>query len=307
MARSTHTEEWGKDNPFRRNRDRIVVGRPLRGTGNGKPISVPTFVRMDLDRTFWEDRYHTGETGWDLGGPSTPLKEYLEHLVNKDLKILIPGGGRAWEAEYAHRLGFRNVFVIDLTEAPFKDLLSRCPDFPNEHLIVGDFFQHEGSYDRILEQTFFCALDPALRERYVAHMHALLKPGGKLVGVLFNDALNADRPPFGGYKKDYEPLFSAYFDQFSLEPCRNSISPRAGRELWLEAMRERVVVPVACSLYYSLEAAAVQARRLRLALSDGTTTEGVVEDLYLVDGSEWLRFADGRTLRSARIVAISNA
>ena len=50
----------------------------------------------------------------------------------------------------------------------------------------------------ILEQTFFCALDPALRDRYVAHMEQLLAPGGKLVGVLFNDTLNADRPPFGG-------------------------------------------------------------------------------------------------------------
>ncbi|HRH39216.1 MAG TPA: SAM-dependent methyltransferase, partial [Flavobacteriales bacterium] len=84
----------------------------------------------DLDRTFWEARYHNAETGWDLGAPSTPLKEYLDQLTNKDTRILIPGGGRAYEAEYAHRIGFRNVFVIDLTDAPFADLLSRCPTFP---------------------------------------------------------------------------------------------------------------------------------------------------------------------------------
>ena len=99
---------------------------------------------MNLDRDFWENRYAKSETGWDLGAPSTPLKEYLDQLLDKGLRILIPGGGRAYEAEHAHRLGFKNVFVIDLTDAPLRDLLERCPDFPREHFIVGDFFLHDG-------------------------------------------------------------------------------------------------------------------------------------------------------------------
>ena len=142
---------------------------------------------MPLDRDFWESRYTTADTGWDLGGPSTPLKEYIDQLTNKALRILIPGAGRAYEAEYLQTLGFKNVFVIDLTDAPFADLLKRCPDFPKDHLIVGDFFAHQASYDLIVEQTFFCALDPALRTRYVEKMYELLVPGGKLVGVLFDE------------------------------------------------------------------------------------------------------------------------
>lgn len=192
---------------------------------------------MPLDRTYWESRYHAGETGWDTGGPTTPLKEYIDQLTDKDLRILIPGAGRAYEAEYAHRQGFRNVFVIDLTDAPFKDLLARCPDLPQEHLITGDFFTHEGAYDRIIEQTFFCALDPALRERYVAHTYALLKPGGALVGVLFDAPLNTDRPPFGGSRDAYLPLFRRHFPAVSIEPCHNSIKPRAGSESWLHASK----------------------------------------------------------------------
>ena len=31
--------------------------------------------------------------------------------------------------------------------------VKRCPDFPQDHFLVGDFFTHEGAYDRILEQT----------------------------------------------------------------------------------------------------------------------------------------------------------
>lgn len=196
---------------------------------------------MNLDHDFWHQRYATGETGWDLGAPSTPLKEYIDQLTHKDLRILIPGGGRAWEAEYAHRLGFKHVFVIDLTDAPLNDLISRCPDFPREHCIVGDFFKHEGQYDLILEQTFFCAIDPGLRGPYVERMHALLAPGGKLVGVLFNDALNSDKPPFGGSREDYMPIFSRMLASVKMEPCRNSIAPRAGRELWFSAVKDAPV------------------------------------------------------------------
>ena len=259
---------------------------------------------MELDRNFWEDRYHSNETGWDLGGPSTPLKEYLDQLTDKELRILIPGGGKAWEAEYAHRQGFTNVFVIDLTDAPFKELLSRCPDFPKEHLIVGDFFQHEGQYDRILEQTFFCALDPALRERYVADMKKLLAPGGKLVGVLFNDTLNTDRPPFGGFKADYEPLFRKHFEQLSMEPCHNSIEPRAGRELWLCAVKEAAYAPIDCNLYDRYEAAATLKQRVRLVLTDGTHAEGLIVDLFHRDKAEWLRLDSDMEIRLDQIAKI---
>ncbi len=195
---------------------------------------------MPLDRDFWESRYTSADTGWDLGGPSTPLKEYIDQLSNTDLRILIPGAGRAYEAEYLHLRGFRNVFVIDLTDAPFTDLLQRCSDFPPAHLIVGDFFQHNNTYDLILEQTFFCALDPTLRPKYVQKMHELLVPGGKLHGVLFDDAQpsrTAGQPPFGGNEDEYRRLFTPFFPQASFVHCHNSIAPRAGRQVWISPKR----------------------------------------------------------------------
>lgn len=195
---------------------------------------------MPLDRDFWESRYTTADTGWDLGGPSTPLKEYIDQLTSTDMRILIPGAGRAYEAEYLHRRGFTNVFVIDLTDAPFTDLLKRCPDFPKDHLIVCDFFAHQASYDLIIEQTFFCALEPSLRERYVKKMHELLVPGGKLIGVLFDDPQPGKipgQPPFGGNAVEYHALFDPLFPQVTFARCYNSIAPRAARELWMSATR----------------------------------------------------------------------
>ena len=259
---------------------------------------------MQLDGSYWEGRYTKHETGWDLGGPSTPLKEYLDQLTDKTLRILVPGGGRAYEAEYAHQLGFSNVFVIDLTDAPFKDLLSRCPDFPAEHLILGDFFAHTDHYDRILEQTFFCALDRSLRERYVEHMNDLLSPGGKLVGVLFDDVLNADKPPFGGSAEAYLPLFRAHFPEVTMAPCYNSIAPRAGRELWLCAMKQNAYAPIDCSLYDYYEEAATLKSDVTLTLNDGSEVGGVIVDLFIREKIEWMRLDTGREIRLDAITSM---
>jgi len=256
---------------------------------------------MNLDHDFWHQRYATGETGWDLGAPSTPLREYIDHLVDQELRILIPGGGRAWEAEYAHRIGFRNVFVIDLTDAPLNDLLARCPDFPRAHFIVGDFFAHQGRYDLILEQTFFCAIHPSLRERYVAQMHKLLKPGGILVGVLFNDVLNADKPPFGGFRDDYLPLFRRLFPDVTMEPCRNSIAPRAGRELWMKAVKP---APVGCAFLDRLEEAVVLRKPVVLHVRDGRRLECGISDIVTRDSADWLILDDGLELRADSVASL---
>lgn len=193
---------------------------------------------MDLlSEDYWSGRYETGQTGWDIGYVSTPLKTYIDQLEDKAIKILIPGAGNSYEAEYLHGLGFTNVFVMDLSEKPLDNLKQRVPDFPDDHLLCQDFFDHEGSYDLILEQTFFCALNPQLRQAYVNKAAELLNPRGKIAGVLFNIPLFDDHPPFGGHKNEYETLFRTHFDIQIMETAHNSIPPRAGNELFIKLMK----------------------------------------------------------------------
>ena len=96
---------------------------------------------------------------------------------------------------------------------------------------MGDFFNHTGQYDLILEQTFFCALDPSLRTNYVQKMSELLKENGKLVGLLFGVQF-PNNPPFGGSREEYLSLFSDTFKINLLEPCYNSVKPRQDSELF---------------------------------------------------------------------------
>ncbi|GIV42652.1 MAG: hypothetical protein KatS3mg034_1962 [Vicingaceae bacterium] len=53
-----------------------------------------------MKREYWEERWNKGETGWDIGYASPPLIEYAMQLEDKNKKILIPGAGNAYEAEF---------------------------------------------------------------------------------------------------------------------------------------------------------------------------------------------------------------
>ena len=190
---------------------------------------------MELDESFWSSRYKSGEIQWDIGSPSSPLKTYINHLSDKNIRILIPGGGNGYEAEYLHSLEFKEVYLLDFSNQPLENFADRIPNFPKDHLIHEDFFEHDSKYDLILEQTFFCALNPSLREAYVQKMSDLLSAGGKLVGVLFNAPMFDDRPPYGGSKEEYLRLFNTKFGIVTMEDCYNSIESRSGNEVFVMA------------------------------------------------------------------------
>ncbi len=185
-----------------------------------------------FNKTYWSSRYDNQQTGWDVGAITTPLKTYFDQLKSKDLRILIPGAGNAYEAEYLFQNGFTNVTIVDISELPLAHFKKRVPAFPENRLICSDFFEHPGQYDMVVEQTFFCALHPDLRPKYAQKMAELIVPGGKLVGVLFNTNFEGG-PPFGGNKEEYLPYFQPYFKIKTAENCYNSIGPRSDRELFI--------------------------------------------------------------------------
>ncbi|MEH6537357.1 MAG: methyltransferase domain-containing protein [Psychroserpens sp.] len=188
----------------------------------------------NLNGTYWDSRYNNNDEPWDLGEVSPPIKAYVDQLTNKSLRILIPGGGNSYEAEYLFNSGFKNVFVVDVSKTALDNIKNRVPDFPSEQLVHQDFFKFNMIFDLILEQTFFCALNPDLRPQYVSKMNDLLSENGKLVGLLFNVLLFSDHPPFGGSKEEYIEKFNSFFDILLMEEAYNSHITRVGRELFFK-------------------------------------------------------------------------
>jgi methyl halide transferase len=85
----------------------------------------------------------------------------------------------------------------------------------------------------IIEQTFFCAILPAERKKYVKKVYDLLNPGGKLVGLLFNHDFGNDFPPYGGNEAEYKNYFEPFFKIIHFSTAVNSIKPRAGKEFFI--------------------------------------------------------------------------
>ncbi|MEN2750121.1 methyltransferase domain-containing protein [Psychrobacter sp. FBL11] len=188
---------------------------------------------------FWQQRYKTGSIQWDMGQVSPPLKAYIDQLPEsvKQQAILVPGAGNAYEVGYLHEQGFTNVTLVDFAPAPITDFAKRYPDFPSKHLVCADFFKlsaEQYQFDWILEQTFFCAINPSRRDEYVQQMAALLKPRGKLVGLLFKVDFGRQEPPFGGTKEEYQQRFEKHFDIETMETSYNSHPARQGSELFIK-------------------------------------------------------------------------
>ncbi len=184
---------------------------------------------------YWTQRYDEGRTGWDMGTASPALVAYMEDVADKQIEILIPGAGNAYEAEYLHDQGYEQVYVMDISERPLHNLRERVPDFPVDHLLQEDFFQSTGQYDLVLEQTFFCSFLPTVenREAYALKMSELIRPGGQLVGLWFDHPLQSDGArPFGGSREEYIGYLQPYFEVKTMARCYNSIKPRQGKELF---------------------------------------------------------------------------
>ncbi len=185
-----------------------------------------------LNADYWNSRHEAGDTPWNIKMPSPPITSYIDQLKDKNISILIPGAGHSHEASYLIDHGFENITVCDISEVAIQNMKLQM----NTRILINylniDFFAIAGTFDLIIEQTFFCAIDPVLRSKYVDKMSTLLKPDGKLVGVLFGIEFPHNGPPFGGHISEYKSLFTQKLHIQTMEICYNSIHQRRGNELF---------------------------------------------------------------------------
>jgi len=183
---------------------------------------------------FWEDIYLEDDAGWDLGGV-TPI---FESIANSETpgKVCIIGCGRGYDAIMFAQKGFE-VTAIDFAPSVIravKDLAGEQGVKVNAVEI--DIFSlvpaHENTYDFIIEQTCFCAINPARRIEYESVMKNLLKPGGKLIGLWFplDKPIEDGGPPWGTTDEEIRSIFNSGWIISQDEFPDLSIGPRKGRE-----------------------------------------------------------------------------
>jgi SAM-dependent methyltransferase len=197
-----------------------------------------TQCENQLDQNYWNERWQKNETGWDMGQASTAIVEYMAQFPNKNARILIPGCGNAYEAEFLVANGFTNITLIDIAPKAVEALQEKFAEIPQVTVLCEDFFNHKGCYELIIEQTFFCAIPPFRRKEYVEKTANLLNENGKIIGVLFDKQFNQPFPPFGGCPCEYKPIFEPHFTIKTMDECYNSIPSRANAEVFINLIKK---------------------------------------------------------------------
>lgn len=191
-----------------------------------------------INKDFWDDRWKNQQTGWDIGYASPAIIDYMRGEENKNIKILIPGCGNAYEAKALIDLGFTNITLIDISPTLVETVQRKYKGIKQIHVKCEDFFELNEKYDLVIEQTFFCALDPILRREYVTKMTDVLTDSGKIIGLMFDVQFEKPGPPYGGSSAEYRKLFSDYFTISKMELSDHSIAPRKGTELFVELIKK---------------------------------------------------------------------
>lgn len=213
-------------------------------------------------KIYWEHRFDVGDTPWELGQASTVVCEALDELASAGYALrgrsaLSAGCGKGADVVELARRGIA-VCAVDWASTAVADARARyerdkTPQYGAATFIEGDFFSVPAQpVDLSVEHTFFCAIDPADRSRYVERVSQWIKPGGFLVGNFFvvpeevAQTLPARSltqagvgPPFAATVAEIESLMSPYFaTNVFREASRPAVTRRPGLE-WIGIFERR--------------------------------------------------------------------
>jgi len=221
---------------------------------------------------FWDRLYAEGQDGWELGAPSPALESWLDSggtfeppRLSADwgsvagrsglsadrgsagaisgppqMKIAVPGAGRAHDARLLARRGYR-VTAFDFAEAAVAEARRLATaDGVDMAVEQRDVFtlgrDHRETFDGVWEYTCFCAIDPGCRAEYADVLHAILKPGGLLLACFYPLREGQDGPPFPVSRADIARALAGRFTVLTEGAPTRSVERRRGLE-WLVLAR----------------------------------------------------------------------
>ena len=183
---------------------------------------------------FWEEIYLADDTGWDLNGP-TPIFEHIAESL-EPRRLCIIGCGRGYDAVMFAKKGF-DVTAVDFAPSAIRALKELAKqEMVDVNVVQRDIFllvpEFQGFFNYVIEQTCFCAIHPSRRKEYESLVKAILKPGGKLIGLWFplDKQLDEGGPPYGTTIDEVKSVFNIGW-KVEKEGFQDlSIDPRKGRE-----------------------------------------------------------------------------
>lgn len=146
----------------------------------------------NLNPDFWQERFESGQTGWDRGAPNPQLMHWLDTGTLTPCRIAVPGCGRGWEVAELARRGFE-VTGLDYTDAAIREAQANLGQMElTANIIKADVLSYstDQPYDAVYEQTCLCAIDPDHWIDYADQLSRWIRPGGHLYALF----MQANRP-----------------------------------------------------------------------------------------------------------------
>jgi SAM-dependent methyltransferase len=173
------------------------------------------------EKTFWEERYQTDKTPWDIGEPAPAFVKYFDKKNISNKKIAVLGCGRGHDAFYLANLKAGEVHGFDFSESAINlcNTLKEKNSLKNISFHKTDFFNIKNKafwknyFDYVIEHTSLCAIDPFRRKEYTDLVKYFLKADGKLVGLFFIRPKELGGPPFGSTKEEIRELLKSNFTE----------------------------------------------------------------------------------------------
>jgi len=182
----------------------------------------------------WEEKYQKGEVFWDKGGPSPPMKQYLERYPVRG-RTLVPGCGHGHEVALAAEHGL-DATGLDIAPTGVAAARALYPKLAGR-FVVGDLFnpppEMRGAFDIVLEHTCMSGLHPTLRADYRRGIDLTLRRGGLLIGVWYIEPdlePGYEGPPFPFSVPDLTALFLPGYEIVEDYVPDVAFPARAGRE-----------------------------------------------------------------------------
>ena len=192
----------------------------------------------------WQRCYEQDDTPWDKGAPAPALTAFL-HEKQIAGRVLVPGCGRGHEVRVLGAQPTTSVVGLDISAtaiAQAAELSSQSTPSIDVRFIVGDFFKLPSelkySFDWLVENTCFCAIDPSQRPDYVLAASSALRTGGRIFGIFYLNPDTESGPPFAVSKRELSELFDPQFTLLEEWVPKDSFPGREGREL-VRVMQKR--------------------------------------------------------------------
>jgi hypothetical protein len=186
-----------------------------------------------VKRDFWEGLFRTGDTRFDLGGPTIALFDWLDAHPLPAGKALVPGCGRGYDVIELAQRGW-DALGVDFAPSALSDARRLAAEAGvAARFEERDFFDLEGEalYDLWWENTCYCAVDPRRRDEYAQVAARLVRRGGMLLFLAFPIGKGPGGPPFLIDPEEIGPRFAPHFGLREMgPPPRPSAAKRAGRE-----------------------------------------------------------------------------